>query len=158
MKNRTYIKSFLIVILMVGFTFSLSAQEVEENLTSGKEIMVGVWKVDIPSQQRNLDASEQSNLTKLDSKEQESFWEKSNSWVYALTEEYFFRMSWAENGEYFEETGIWDYDVETMLLSLKTEQETFQYRVNHLKNSMIWISLSNSKEQFKTLYIKGIAL
>jgi len=157
MKNL-YIKLSFSIVMVLGSILITKAQEIEVNLTPTKEIMIGVWKVDVLSQKGNIKNESQLNLSEKNEREQEDFWYMVDSRIFALDEEFNFRISWVEEGQTQEEIGRWDFDPETRLLNLISENQTIQYKVNFLPESMIWIPQAETKELFKTLYVKGIWL
>lgn len=156
--KKLYIKLSFSIVMVLGFILITKAQEIEENLTPTKEIMIGVWKVDVLSQKGNIKNESQLNLSDKNEREQEDFWYLVDSRIFALDEEFNFRISWVEEGQTQEEIGRWDFDPETRLLNLISENQTFQYKVNFLPESMIWIPQAETKELFKTLYVKAIWL
>lgn len=139
---------------------TLSAQRlIQLDPLSPEEVdMVGVWKIDLLKQQNNLGLNKIAQLDTLDGAGKERFWEAISSWVYALDEQGKFAMTWVQDDSFNIVEGKWDYDPNTNILSLKSEDELIEYTVQHIGKDQLWIPKVKVREGFDLLYINGIHL
>lgn len=149
-----------ILLLFISFSIPSFSQELmpTDTLSKGEQKMLGIWKFDIPNQKKEEPASQKFQSDETGKTEEKKFWKKTESWVCHLKEDKTYLRAWVENGALYEQKGTWSFKDSAMVLTLKSEEEIWEYEVSFVEKGQMWKPVKKEKDEFNMLFLKGLGL